>query len=652
MCGFAGFINYCNLNKNSVRSVALKMANSIQHRGPDDCGVWQDDSCQCALAHRRLSILDLSSAGHQPMVSRRGLSVIAYNGEIYNHSSLRHQLESSGYSWHGSSDTESLLASIETWGLEMALKKSVGMFALAFLDLDKRFLYLARDRMGEKPLYYGMQKGVFMFGSELKALKAHPAFEGEVDREALSLFMKRSYIPSPFSIYKGIRKLPPGSFLKISLDRPASYQDPVPYWEVPEKITVSEIGEIDSPQVAIDRLEAHLAEAVRGQMLSDVPLGAFLSGGIDSSAIVAMMQSQSSSPVKTFSIGFHESEYDEAVHAKRVAEHLGTEHTECYLSGKQAMEIIPQLPRIYDEPFGDVSQIPTLLVSQLARSQVSVALSGDGGDELFCGYNRYHFAKKFWKLLALIPFGLRRQVGNLVKLSQPNVLNPLLAWLNRVLPHRHRLANPSEKVRKTANAMSAVNGLNLYDAMTSHWLIEDDVVLGRGNNCSSEQKDHGDLNPTDCLVSRLMLKDIRGYLPDDILCKVDRAAMSVSLETRVPFLNHELVEFASSLPLSLKFREGKGKWLLRQVLYKYVPQAIIERPKMGFSVPIGDWIRGPMKDWAEDLLDNHRLNQEGYLNANSIHTKWEQHLNGKANWQEQIWDVLMFQSWLEEQKAA
>lgn len=624
------------------------MEQAIIHRGPDDGGQWWDSDAGIGFSHRRLSIVDLSPAGHQPMVSACGRFVMIFNGEIYNHLKLRQELDSlfqeeGCLAWRGHSDTETLLAAIVAWGLEAALKKCVGMFAFALWDRQKRCLILARDRLGEKPLYYGWQGDSFLFGSELKALKVHPAFQAEVHRDALALLMRHNYIPTPYCIWQGINKLQPGCFLTLTRDQP----DPVitQYWSGK---SIIEAG-VASPfkggaDEAVNMLESLLLDAVSQQMMADVPLGAFLSGGVDSSAIVALMQAQSSRPVRTFTIGFNEAQYNEAEHAKAVARHLHTDHTELYVTADDAMNVIPKLPMLYDEPFSDSSQIPTFLVSQMARRHVTVSLSGDGGDELFCGYNRYLLGNRLWGKLSHLPVSLRRVIaGGLTRLS-PSAWNRLTSPIGRYLGS----LNLGDKIHKGAEVLGNRSIDELYLQLVSHWSDPNSLVLG-AREPFTLLTDVAQQPVASCDIDRMMALDMLSYLPDDILVKVDRAAMGVSLETRVPFLDHRVVEFAWQLPMQYKLHEGVGKWALRQVLYKHVPQALIDRPKMGFGVPIDDWLRGPLQGWAESLLNESRLQQEGYFNPMLVKEKWREHLSGKRNWQYYLWDVLMFQAWLDNQ---
>jgi len=589
-------------------------------------------------------VLDLSQAGHQPMVSSSGRYVVAYNGEIYNHRCLREELDAK-WNWRGHSDTETLLAGVEAWGLEATLRKVIGMFALALWDSAERVLYLARDRMGEKPLYYGWQGSVFLFGSELKALRQHPAFEGKVDRGALALQMRHGCVPGPHSIYKRIRKLPSATYLKLSTNsghfNSRELPEPKPYWSLAKIASIGQENPFAGDEVeAVDTLDRLLHDSVRQQMLSDVPLGAFLSGGVDSSTVVALMQAQSDRPVKTFTIGFEEREFNEAEHAKSIAQHLGTDHTELYVSSQEAMDVISSLPTLYDEPFSDSSQIPTFLISKLVRKHVTVSLSGDAGDELFGGYNRHFVAPKLFKKFSWLPYSVRR---NLVRLLG---VVPARAW--EAIGRFTSFSEPSEKMRKVADVLGARNMETVYRRLTSHWKSPSDIVIGAAEPLTVGTDD-ADLPVLSDMEHRMMYLDAMNYLPDDILVKVDRASMAVSLESRVPFLDHRIVEFAWRLPLSMKIRNGQGKWILRQMLYKYVPKALIERPKMGFGVPIGSWLRGPLRDWAESLLDEARLCQEGYFHSEPICKKWREHCSGQRNWQYYLWDVLMFQAWLEDQ---
>ncbi|MDG0026257.1 asparagine synthase (glutamine-hydrolyzing) [Trinickia sp. Y13] len=655
MCGITGFMGGKLAKVEERAAVLTAMADRIRHRGPDDGDVWCDLDTLVGFGHRRLAIVDLSPAGHQPMKSASGRYVIAYNGEIYNHLALREALERAGAApqWRGHSDTETLLAGIDAWGIDATLRRAVGMFAIALWDRQTRVLTLARDRIGEKPLYYGWQGTAgarsFLFGSELKALHAHPAFEKRIDRDALCVYMRHNNVPGEHSIYQGIHKLLPGHLLEVAPHRP----EPVlrSYWSGAQAaLQGAREPFAGSADEAVDALERLLRDAVRQQMMGDVPLGAFLSGGIDSSTVVALMQAQSSQPVRTFSIGFHDDVYNEAKHAKAVAAHLGTDHTELYVTADQAMAVIPRLPTLYDEPFADSSQIPTYLVSELARRRVTVSLSGDAGDELFCGYNRYQITASLWRRLSAVPSSVRSAAAWLLTRVSPRSLNRLAASH----PGAARWANIGEKIHKGAGVMAAGSPAELYLGMVSQWQNPGDIVVGGVEPATLLT---GAAPELDGLgeVERMMALDLLTYLPDDILTKVDRAAMGTSLETRVPFLDHRVVEFAWKLPLDYKLRLEDSsyttKWVLRQVLYRHVPRTLIERPKMGFGVPIDSWLRGPLRDWAEDLLSEQRLRREGMLNSAPIRRKWQEHLSGQRNWQHPLWCVLMFQAWLANETA-
>lgn len=650
MCGLTGFLGgvYAH-DVGSRKGLLQKMADKIANRGPDDVGYWLDADHLIGLGHRRLSIVDLSPAGHQPMLSHSGRYVIAFNGEIYNHSFLREQLKAQSIAWRGHSDTETLLGGFDAWGIQRTLERAIGMFAFAVWDKKTHILTLGRDRLGEKPLYYGWQgrgeNAVFLFASELKALRAHPAFENDIDRGALSLQLRHNCIPAPYSIYRGISKLPAGSLLTVSLRQ----REPKiwPYWSG-AKMAESGLTNVfsGSADQAVDELEALLKDAVYLQMMADVPLGAFLSGGVDSSTVVALMQAQSSRPIKTFSIGFREKGYNEAEHAKAVAKYLRTDHTEMYVTAEQAMAIIPKLPMLYDEPFSDSSQIPTFLVSQLAKQHVTVSLSGDAGDELFCGYNRYKMTAGAWRRLAQIPLPMRSLFAKGLTSISPALWSKLAETASVVLPGSSQWAHVGDKLHKGASILTSQSVDALYRGLTSHWQDPALVVIG-GDEPPTLLTDNAPLMKGLNGVERMMVLDMLTYLPDDILVKVDRAAMGVSLETRVPFLDHRVVEFAWRLPQSMKLRNGRTKWVLRQVLYRHVPQSLIERPKMGFGIPVAEWLRGPLRDWGETLLDAARLKHEGFFQPALIRQKWEEHLSGKRNWQHQLWNVLMFQSWLE-----
>jgi asparagine synthase (glutamine-hydrolysing) len=626
------------------------MGAAIGHRGPDSAGIWMDEKAGIGLSHRRLSILDLSPAGHQPMVSSSGRYVLVFNGEIYNHVDLRSELNSGVAGWRGHSDTETLLEGFEVWGPEITLKKTIGMFALALWDRAGRVLTLARDRLGEKPLYYGWSGKAFVFGSELKAFWAYPGFNREIDRGALALLLRHNYIPAPHSIYRGIKKLLPGTFAQLQVETCSrnEWPEPVPYWSLRN---IAEEGQSSpfesSEQEAIDALEQLLRDAVHLQMASDVPLGAFLSGGVDSSTIVALMQAQSSRPVRTFTIGFSEHGYNEAEYAREVAKHLGTDHTELYVTPEDALDVIPRLPHLYDEPFSDSSQIPTFLLSQLVREHVTVSLSGDAGDELFGGYNRYLLASTIWKGMGRVPAFARCSLAWCMKTVPPGIWNAIFGSRNKLVPHSLRMSLPGDKFQKLSELLDCQTPEAVYHNLISHWKRPADIVLN-GEEPDTVITDSAQWPKLPLLDQHMMYLDSSSYLPDDILVKVDRAAMAVSLETRVPFLDHRVVEFAWRLPISMKIRpQGQSKWILRQVLYRYVPKSLIERPKMGFGVPIDNWLRGPLREWAESLLNEDRLVREGFFDPVPIRRKWAEHLSGRRNFQYYLWDVLMFQQWLE-----
>jgi asparagine synthase (glutamine-hydrolysing) len=622
------------------------MAKRIEYRGPDDVGTWLDGDESLALAHRRLAIIDLSPAGHQPMVSPCGRYVLCFNGEIYNHHDLRDELDrvDGSFPWRGHSDTEILLAALRHWGVEGALRRLNGMFAFAFWDVSERTLFLARDRMGEKPLYYGRSGGSFLFASELKSLSVHPDWRGEIDRDALTLFLRHNYVPTPWSIYRGIHKLPAGHYVLIR-DSGRKVGEPLCYWDLADVATRGVQQPSGDAGELTDQLDDLLRDAVGKRMEADVPLGAFLSGGYDSTMVVAQMQAQSIRPVKTFSIGFHEEGYNEAQHAKAVATHLGTEHTELYISPDQALSVIPKLPTMYDEPFSDSSQIPTHLVSAMAREHVTVALSGDGGDELFCGYNRYNLGQRIWSKLRPLPHGARKALAWMCAHAPAESLDRL----QRRLPGSFQVSSLADRLPKLAEVLVHQDGLAFYQQLVSHWKEPARVVLG-GNEPDTLFGDPRALPRLPGLREQMMYMDMVTYLCDDILTKVDRASMAVSLEARIPLLDHRVVEFAWCVPTELKVRDGQGKWLLRQVLYRYVPTLLMERPKMGFGVPIEHWLRGPLNEWAENLLSESRLREEGFFDPAPIRRMWKEHVTGQRRWHYYLWDILMFQAWLSESR--
>ena len=652
MCGIIGFLGGDFTNDQLSNVILEEMSDQLVNRGPDSAGIWLDSSSKIALGHRRLAVVDLSPAGYQPMTSGSNRYVMTYNGEIYNSNEIRNELIKSRVTvnWRGHSDTETLLAGFDAWGIRETISRVTGMFAIAVWDKELEQLTLIRDRLGEKPLYYGWQGSgsnkVFLFGSELKALKKHPQFINDIDRGSLALYMRYCYVPAPHSIYKGIMKVEPGSIVTVTLQD--SEHTTEKYWNALDVVRTGTESPFEGTVAeATNDLEIALRKTISQQMMADVPLGAFLSGGIDSSAVVALMQAQSSRPIKTFTIGFSEAGYNEAIFAKLVAEHLGTEHTELYVSSQDALNVIPKLPNLYCEPFADSSQIPTFLVSSLARHHVTVSLSGDGGDELFCGYNRYLFADKLWRGLSMTPASFRKLVGTSIKNLPAARWNQVFKLLNRITPRKFNGISWGDKLQKGAGVMASNDLMSLYQQLVSNWQDPSAVVIGQG--------EHDQIFSTDVQllsevgdIQKMMAIDTISYLPDDILVKVDRAAMGVSLETRVPFLDHHIFEFASKIPLAMKLKHGVGKSILRDVLFRYVPKELIERPKMGFGIPMSDWLKGPLKEWAEELLDETRLRSQGFFYPEVVRQMWSDHLMGVHNWQSQLWAVLMFQAWLED----
>lgn len=660
MCGIAGIISQ-KLNQEQLAAALESVRDCIAQRGPDDVGSWYDHANGIALGHRRLAILDLSPEGHQPMLSPSKRFAIVFNGEIYNFQDLRRDLQAKGYKFRGGSDTEVMLAAFEAWGIEESTKKFNGMFAYALWDSRDKKFYLGRDRLGVKPLYYGWVPGGFVFSSQVKSFECSPGFAGQIDRNAVCLYMRHNYIPSPYSIYEGVYKLPQATILSLSLEQlaqePAEFSPdylntsarlrPQPFWSARE---IAERGQRnlkpDSEQTLAE-LHTLLLDAVKLRMISDVPLGAFLSGGLDSSTVVALMQAQSSLPVKTYSIGFREGQYNEAAHAKAVAEHLKTDHTEMYVTPQDALDVIPRLPAIFDEPFSDSSQIPTYLLSKLTRQHVTVSLSGDGGDELFSGYTRYLWAQKVKKVIGSIPSPVRRGGAAAIRTMSREQWDRVFTTAAPLLPRKLRISLPGDKMHKLARVLNYSNVQDVYTQMVSHWDDPAQVVIGGAEPPvgSFDARTHPELEN---YISRMMYFDLMNYLPDDVMVKVDRASMASSLEAREPLLDYRLVEFAWQLPLEMKMRGTESKWALRQILYKYVPKELVERPKMGFGVPIDSWLRGPLREWAGDLLSESALRKFGILNPQPIRVKWQQHLDGKHNWQYHLWDALMLQSWLQE----
>lgn len=653
MCGIAGAI----LGRTRDPSLVDRMTGRLAHRGPDDAGRWDDPDAgngpRAVLGHRRLAIVDLSPLGRQPMASVDGRWVLSFNGEVYNHLAIRSELDAAGRggAWRGHSDTETLVAAVAAWGLEATLARAVGMFAFALWDRRERVLHLVRDRFGEKPLYYGWVGGDFLFASELKALRSHPGFANPVDREALALFAARTYVPAPLSIYRDVYKLEPGCILSVTPDAARTAPGAAPsegrtaglrltrYWSYREVLAAGHADPIGDEAEAIDALDDALGRAIAGQAMADVPVGAFLSGGIDSSTVVALYQRHSSTPVRTFSIGFEDAGFNEAEYAKDVARHFGTVHDERYVTVAETRDVIPALPAMYDEPFADSSQIPTHLVSRFAREQVTVALSGDGGDELFAGYNRHVAAPRMWDRLNLLPRPVRRLAG------EPLSRVPAGVW--NALPGRHA-PNWGAKIQKAMRVAGTARRFDdVYASFLDEWSARGSPVLG----ASADGK--LDLHPfpgaPDAL--RMMYCDAVTYLPDDILVKVDRAAMAVSLETRVPFLDHRVAAVAARIPLSMKIRGGRGKHVLRELLYRHAPRALFDRPKAGFAIPIGTWLRGPLRPWAEELLAPARLAADGFFDVAAIRARWADHLSGRQDATAALWAVLMFQAWLSETAA-
>ena len=646
MCGFCGFLEpRADLDHESARQAIQSMTDTLVHRGPDDGGVWIDAPQGIALGHRRLAILDLSPLGHQPMRSPCGRFVLAFNGEIYNYLDLKRRI-GDGYPWRGHSDTEVLLALLSQRGVAATLPELNGMFAFALWDRQERRLTLARDRLGEKPLYYGWNRGRFLFGSELKALTAHPGWQGELDRDALAAYLRLSVVPAPYSIYRGIRKLGPGTFATLG---PGQTEPAIQtYWSARAAVERGLAAPFQgSEDEALEGLERLLMDAVGLRMHADVPLGAFLSGGIDSTTVVALMQAQSTRPVQTFTIGFEEAGFNEAEDARRIAGHLGTEHTELYVTAQDGLATIPRLAHLWDEPFADASQIPTLLVSEMARRVVTVCLSGDGGDELFGGYSRYLWTRDTWRHIGWVPLGLRRALAGAVTRISPGAWDRMLAPFSRLLPGPLAIAHPGERLHKAIDILTGDSPEALYLRMLSHWKDPAAVVID-GREPLTVLTDPGRRARTPSITESMMFMDSVLYLPDDILVKVDRASMGVSLEARVPLLDHRVYEFAWTLPLAWKVRGRSGKRPLRRLLERHVPRDLLERPKMGFGVPLVHWLRGPLRDWAEALLATERLQRDGIFHPAPIRARWEAHLAGHRDWSYYLWDVLMFQAWLDQ----
>jgi asparagine synthase (glutamine-hydrolysing) len=645
MCGIAGFWS-TDTHADIGAAAVGRMTDAIVYRGPDSGALWVDPAGGPVLGHRRLAIVDLSPHGSQPMVSRSGRYVITFNGEIVNFRQLRREL-AGGYAFAGESDTEALLAAIEHWGLAGAVDRLVGMFAFALWDRETHNLHLVRDRIGIKPLVYGWINGAFIFASELRAIRQFPGFAPEINRGAVSLLLRHNCIPAPYTIYNGFWKLPPAH--SLTLASPAEggaclHQ----YWSAADVALrgATEPARLDAAE-ATQQLHDLLIDAVGLHMVSDVPLGAFLSGGVDSSVVAALMQAQAGHRVRTFSIGSPDRGYDEAPNAVAVSRHLGTDHTELYVTAEDALQVVPRLPELYDEPFADSSQIPTYLVSRLARGHVTVSLSGDGGDELFGGYNRHLWAPRLGWITAAVPLPLRHTGARALQAVSPGVWDSLFAWL----PESMRLRMPGYKIQKLSQLLAARSSEDMYRLIVSHWHAPDSVVIG-ATEPPTRITGNGPLPQFARIADRTMFLDLVTYLPDDILTKLDRATMAVSLEARVPLLDHRVVEFAWALPHEFRVRDGQSKWILRQVLYRYVPRELIDRPKSGFGVPVASWLRGPLREWAEELLAEDRLEREGFFQPVPVRQAWKEHLSGRRDWQYQLWNVLMFQGWLDAQRAA
>ncbi|MEQ1802930.1 MAG: asparagine synthase (glutamine-hydrolyzing) [Gammaproteobacteria bacterium] len=649
MCGLAGFLGF-PVAAADVPSLLGRMAGTLAHRGPDDHGIWVSEQAGVGLAHRRLSIQDLSPLGAQPMRSASGRFVLAYNGEVYNFPELRAELVALGHAFRGGSDTEVMLAAFEQWGLQGAVPRFVGMFAFAVWDQGERCLWLCRDRLGVKPLYVGHIGNQLVFGSELKALRVVPGFDRTVDRDALALYMRHDYVPGPYSIYGAVRKLRPGVLTRYSPrsdGRPRETE--IVYWSV-EQMTTAPVAVPAGDADVVEQLDRILRDSVRCRMIADVPLGVLLSGGVDSSLVTGIAQAISPEPVKTFTIGFGEQQFNEAVHAREVARHLGTRHTELYITPRDALDAVPALSTIYDEPFGDSSQIPTLLVSRLARQQVTVALSGDGGDEFFYGYGRYPTAEAIWRRLSRIPRPLRRLGGGFLEAVPPAWLDAAFPGLSDRFSNYGSQGTPSQRLRRLARLAGEPDWFRFYRAIVSRWTEYDGLVPGGSFSrhlLADPPAWMRRLPPS----QYMMVADIQSYLSEDILAKTDRASMSASLELREPLIDHRLAEFALALPLRHKYRDGRGKWALRQVAYRYVPAALLDRPKQGFEIPVGAWLRGPLREWADGLLAPDRLASDGYLDPDLVAARWADHTAERLNWQGKLWNVLMFQAWLDNERA-
>ena len=635
MCGIVGIFDRFNIfSTDELSSTVKSMANRIKHRGPDSSGLWQDNEDGISLGHKRLSIIDLSDRGSQPMTSSDKRYIIAYNGEIYNNSDLREELFKQNVNFRGDSDTETLLEGIRIWGLEQTLSKLIGMFAFALWDTKNKTLQLVRDRLGIKPLYWGDLGKLIIFASEIKSFEKMPKIELTVSNESLTSLLKYNYIASPHSIYKNIHKLNPGSILTINSSGNKKIHK---FWDINNLTHTQQFNR--SPAKIYEELENLILDSVKRRMISDVPIGAFLSGGIDSSLVTALMQKESLKPIKTFTIGFNDKNYNEAAYAKKISKHLGTDHTEHYIDNNEVLKIVYKLPYIYDEPFADVSQIPTFLISDLAKRSVSVVLSGDGGDEVFAGYTRYLWSYYYSKKINILPKFLRELISRKIKETRPETITKIF----NCLPTKFRPPQAADRLKKLASVLNLDNQSEIYGSLISQWEDPSSVILGEVNKGPI---DENNFISTKSNIYNMQILDLINYLPNDILTKLDRASMNLSLEARVPLIDHRVIESAINLPDSMKIHKGKGKKILRDILSKYVPDNLINRPKQGFTVPLGEWLRGPLNEWAEDMLSEEKIKREGYFNPEKIKIFWNDHKLGIANRQNQLWSILMFQSWI------
>lgn len=647
MCGIVGLLDPQKGSVDELVQVVMRMADTLVHRGPDDEGHWTESEGTISLGMRRLAVVDLTPSGRQPMISSDGRWVLVFNGEIYNYRDLRKKLCSEGALFRGDSDTEVLLMSVQQWGLEKALEALEGMFAIGLWDRRRCELHLVRDRFGEKPLYYGWVGGRLAFASELKAIASIPGFNANLDRDAIAIYLRRSCIPAPHTVYQGLYKLLPGHMVTFPGNtRPGSMRVPEPYWSALAEIESAKLNILSgSPKELTDELEETLSRSVASRMIADVPVGAFLSGGVDSSLIAALMQKQSIKPIETFTVGYADRRYDESPGAAAVANYLGTNHSTLHVSDRDIAQVIPLLAGIWDEPFGDPSQVPVLLLSRFARSAVTVSLSGDGGDELFAGYNRHAWLEKLWKRSGAIPPSFRRAIGSGLSNISPGLVNRA-AHMTRFLPVKFRIRQPSNKLMKLAKVMSSSSPEEAYYSLVSNWNTTSSIVIGTSNRYDNNSDGRQWQSLSDITEVMLWL-DLVTYLPDDILTKLDRAAMGVSLETRVPFLDRDVFRLAWRLPMQMKLRDGTTKWILREVLHRHVPAALVNRPKSGFDLPLDDWLRGSLRPWAEDLLSESHLQNQGIMDPSPVRSAWKLHLSGRHDFGYELWDVLMLQSWMD-----